>query len=102
VTAFGFGNAVLREGGEHPEAEAADEADPFGAEPTWLLREGAVSRPFNLDTLVIWTLLFGLVNQETAPGGEDQAELISLTRMLRDDLLGEDRWFVTLKGRSAG
>jgi hypothetical protein len=65
VTAFGFGNAVLREQGADREGvppEASD--DPFGAEPVWLLKEGASPRPYNLDTLVIWTLLFGLLNQD--------------------------------------
>jgi hypothetical protein len=101
ASAFGFGNAVLHEpkpGREAPHAEGADEG-PFGAEPTWLLREGAVPRPFNLDTLVVWTLLFGLLNQDGGVGLEADSELGGLCRMLREDLLGEERWFVPLKGR---
>jgi len=93
VTSFGFGNAVLREREydyEDPPPEPTD--DPYGAEPTWLLKEGAIATPFNLDTLVIWTLLQGLRSQE------DQSETDDLCRMLHDDLLTEDRWFVTLKG----
>ncbi len=93
-TAFGFGNAVLRE--EVKETGGIDGTeDPFGAEPTWLLKEGVTPTPYNLDTLVIWTLLFGLLNQELHP------EMDDLCQMLRDDLLNEDRWFLTLKGRLA-
>jgi hypothetical protein len=102
VTAFGFGNAVLREqSGERVGAAAGAEDDPFGAEPIWLLKEGSVPRPFNLDTLVIWTLLFGLLNQEGEKGLESGSEVAALGQMLRDDLLGADRWFVPLKGRLA-
>jgi hypothetical protein len=99
VTAFGFGNAVLREqagGREGTPQEGPD--DTFGAEPIWLLKEGAVPRPYNLDTLVIWTLLFGLLNQSSR-GGEAESEVAELSQMLRDDLMAEDRWFLALKGR---
>src|SRR5207253_2136097 len=66
VTAFGFGNAVLREepGGREGAPPTASE-DPFGPEAIWLLREGVSPQPYNLDTLVIWTMLFGLMNQES-------------------------------------
>ena len=46
-----------------------------------MLKEGAIATPFNLDTLVIWTLLQGLLSQE------DQSETGDLCRMLHDDLL---------------
>jgi len=100
VTAFGFGNAVLRQ----PEAEregAPSEGvqDPFGAEPIWLLKEGEPPRPFNLDTLIIWTLLFGLVNQGTANGLEQETEISGICRMLWEDLEGDDRWLFPLKGQ---
>jgi hypothetical protein len=102
VTAFGFGNAVLREeGGRAGERPAASD-DPFGPEPVWLLREGVPPRPYNLDTLVIWTLLLGLLNQEGRPGQEQKADISELYQMLRDDLDAEDRWLVPLKGRLAG
>jgi hypothetical protein len=99
VTAFGFGNAVLREQASE-RAGASD--DPFGAEPVWLLKEGATPRPYNLDTLVLWTLYFGLLGQDTQRGLEGKAETDDLCRMLHDDLLMEDRWFLPLKGRPAG
>ena len=99
VTAFGFGNAVRREGDGGP-AEPDD--DPFGSEPVWLLKENAAPQPFNLDTLVVWTLLFGLRAQENPTMLEDRSDIGGLCRMLEDDLLGEDRWIVPLKGRLAG
>jgi hypothetical protein len=92
VTSFGFGNAVLRER-EHdydaPTPEPSD--DPYGAEPTWLLKQGTIATPFNLDTLVLWTLHQGLLRQQEISDTGD------LCRMLRDDLLTGDRWFVTVK-----
>src|SRR6266545_4234454 len=75
--------------------------DPFGAEPIWLLREGVTPRPYNLDTLVIWTLLFGLLEQDVRNSPENSSEITELCQMLRDDLLAEDRWFLPLKGRLA-
>jgi hypothetical protein len=102
VTAFGFDNATLREQNgrlEGPAPEALD--DPSDGEPTWLLKEGAAPRPYNLDTLVVWTLLFGLLNQDARNGAESASEIGELCRMLRHDLSAEDRWFLTLKGRPA-
>src|SRR5262249_60162127 len=67
VTAFGFGNAVLREeGGGREGTTTTTPADPFGPEAIWLLREGMPPQPFNLDTLVICPLLFGLLEHHRA------------------------------------
>lgn len=102
VTAFGFGNAVLREQpGERSGTTPEEADDPFGAEPIWLLREGATPRPYNLDTLVIWTLLFGLLEQDVRNAPENSSEIAEMCQMLRDDLLAESRWFLPLKGRLA-
>src|SRR5262249_8723019 len=51
VTAFGFGNAVLREevGGREGTVPSPSD-DPFGPEAIWLLREGMPPQPYNLDT----------------------------------------------------
>jgi hypothetical protein len=97
VTAFGFGNAVLREQGGGREGTPPESADePFGAEPTWLLREGVAPQPFNLDTLFIWTLLYGLLNQ--AGHGVVESEIGEICRMLREDLDAGDPWLLPLKG----
>jgi len=100
VTAFGFGNAVLQQaetGGE--QAAPPAKTDPFGEEPVWLLKEGQAPQPFNLDTLIIWTLLSGLLNRGTPTGLERESEIAEICGMLRQDLEGEDRWFLPLKGR---
>jgi hypothetical protein len=95
VTAFGFGNAVLRrDGGERHEAPGSSE-EPFGDEPIWLLKEGASLQPDNLGALILWSLLLGLMNQT---GPQPRAELDTLGRMLRDDLEAGDPWLVPLKG----
>ena len=102
VTAFGFGNAVLREQpGERAGAPPGSADEPFGAEPVWLLREGVAPHPFNLDTLFIWTLLYGLLSQ--AEGGATGAgpEENDICRMLREDLDAGDPWLLSLKGAKA-
>jgi hypothetical protein len=97
VTSFGFGNAVLSEP-DDTSAEKQPEADePFGAEPIWLLRPGVTSQPFNLDTLLVWTLLFGLRHQE-APGIAAEPETEEICRKLHEDLSLADPWLHSLKG----
>ncbi len=99
VSSFGFGNAVLREErgpreGVHPESED----EPFGSEPIWVLREGASARPYNLDTLFIWTLLFGLLNEEGPGVMEEDTELGRICRTLCQDLDAIEPWFLPLTG----
>jgi hypothetical protein len=102
VTAFGFGNAVLREPGDEGDGTPPESADePFGAEPTWLLREGVAPAPFNLDTLFLWTLLFGLLNRE-GHDFEPESEIGEICRMLREDLDAGDPWLLSLKGGIRG
>lgn len=96
VTAFGFGKAVRHDAGERHEAPgSADE--PFGDEPIWLLKEGESPHPYNLDTLFLWSLLLGLLNQ-TPPNTQMKPELDTICRMLRDDLESGEPWLVPLKG----
>jgi hypothetical protein len=102
VTAFGFGNAVLREQntvqeGTRPESED----EPFGPEPVWLLREGVSAQPANLDTLFIWTLLHGLLAQAGHAVIEEDTELGEMCRTLAGDLEAINPWLLPLKGGSA-
>jgi hypothetical protein len=95
VTAFGFGKAVMRpDGGDRHEAPGSVE-EPFGDEPIWLLKEGESPQPSNLDTLLLWSLLLGMMNQADL---ETNPELDTICRMLRDDLEGGDLWLVPIKG----
>jgi hypothetical protein len=101
VTAFGFGNAVLREEkGEGGRAHSEDE--PFGYEPTWLLREGVSAQPYNLDTLFMWTLLFGLLNEAGHGVFKEDTDVGQVCRALRTDLDTIDPWFLSLAGGIAG
>ena len=96
VTAFGFGKAVLRDDddGRHG-AEHEDEA--FDDEPIWLLRDGELPAPYNLEALFLWSVLHGLLNLADAnPKAKPKLDL--LCRMLRDDLEAEDPWLVPVKG----
>jgi hypothetical protein len=98
VTTFGFGNAVRRQDGTAGERVPPEDDDPFASEPIWLLREGVSAQPYNLDTLLIWTLLFGLLNQ-TGPGVlEADTDLGKICRALAEDLDAIDPWFLRLKG----
>jgi hypothetical protein len=103
VTAFGFGNAVLREEGSGQQGGRPDtDEGPFGSEPTWLLREGASPEPYNLDTLVVWTLLFGLLNQAGHEVIEEDTELGQICRTLAHDLEAIDPWLLSVKGGQVG
>jgi hypothetical protein len=98
VTTFGFGNAVLREEGSEREGELPEaEDDPFASEPIWLLREGVSAQPYNLDTLFLWTLLFGLRNQAGHAVLEEDTELGHICRTLSDELGAIDPWLLPLK-----
>jgi hypothetical protein len=102
VTAFGFGNAVLHEpGGESAGASPGSVDEPFGAEPIWLLREGTALQPFNLDTLLLWTLLVGLLNQ-AGHGADAESQIREVCRRLREDLDAVAPWFLPFKGGLAG
>jgi hypothetical protein len=102
VTAFGFGNAVLRDAGEREGANPESEGEPFGSEPIWLLREGTSAQPYNLDGLFIWTLLFGLLNHAGHGILDEDTELGRICRTLAEDLNVRDPWLVPLKGEIAG
>lgn len=96
VTAFGFGKAVLREGVADRHEEPGSASEPFGDEPIWLLRDGESPAPFNLDTLFLWSLLMGLLNQDRS--GTAEQEIEPICRMLRDDLESGHPWLVPVKG----
>jgi hypothetical protein len=98
VTAFGFGNAVRREDGAGREGVPPDDDDPFGSEPIWLLREAVSAQPYNLDTLLTWTLLFGLLNQAGPGVLEADTDLGQICRTLAEDLDAINPWFHCLKG----
>jgi hypothetical protein len=99
VTSFGFGNAVLREvDAAHKGGRAESEDEPFGPEPVWLLREGLSAQPSNLDTLFIWTLLHGLLEQAGHGVIEEDTELGRICRTLMQDLEAIDPWLLPLEG----
>jgi hypothetical protein len=97
ITAFGFGKAVLRADGTERHDAPGSSDEPFGDEPIWLLKEGETPHPYNLDTLFLWSLLLGLLNQ-TDPASEVEPERDTLCRLLRDDLESVDPWLLPIKG----
>ena len=78
------GKAVLRDDGDRRHgSEHEDEA--FDDEPIWLLREGELPAPYNVDALFVWSVLHGLLVQADAdPKAKPKIDLVC--RMLRDDL----------------
>lgn len=95
VTAFGFGNAVLADGPGGRTPASGDE--PFGAEPVWLLPDGASPRPYNLDALFLWTVLLGLYVQ-SGRDAEAAPEVRGVYRRLSSDLRAADPWLLPVKG----
>jgi hypothetical protein len=95
VTAFGFGKAVMQADGDRQRTgiERADEA--FDDEPIWLMREGELPEPFNLEALFLWSALHGLLNRADA---DPKGKIDLVCRMLRDDLEAADPWLVPVKG----
>src|SRR5262249_26479471 len=63
---------------------------------------GISAQSYNLDTLFIWTLLFGLVNQAGDGRAEGDTELAPICRTLWDDLGAIDPWFLPVKEGVAG
>jgi hypothetical protein len=99
VTSFGFGNAVLHESASERAGTPPGSADELAEEePIWLLREGAALEPFNLDTLFLWTLLFGLLNQAGHGVAEGESEIGEICRTLRGDLDAGNPWLLPIKG----
>jgi hypothetical protein len=99
VTSFGFGNAVLHASASARAGTPPSSADePFEPEPIWLLREGAALEPFNLDTLFLWTLLFGLLNQAGPGVAKTEPQIDEVCRTLRGDLDAGNPWLLPIKG----
>ena len=98
VTAFGFGNAMIKEeSGPRHEAPPDHAEDPFGAEPVWILREGVDPVPFNLDALFLWTLLYGLRAQENTGAVDQDRQTRRISDKLQSDLESANPWIHLLK-----
>ena len=98
VSAFGFRNGMMIEGaapraGMPPDAED----EPFGTEFTWILRDGVDAAPFNLDSLFLWSLLYGLRGQEDTGAIERDRQSRRLSDKLQSDLESANPWIVSLK-----
>jgi hypothetical protein len=103
VSGMGFQNAVLKEI-EADEAlpeelgELDDEGILEATEPVYILKPKHMIQPYNLTTLVVWSLLMGLVNREIEEG--DQYECMGqVVRKLDDDLRDLGGWYIPIKGR---
>lgn len=87
VSSFGWQKAIRKaEGGR-------------GHDASWILREDSGIEPFNVDTLMVWSLLAGLLHQEVPTQGEEVPDIARVFRMLSEDLHTGDDWIVPIKGR---
>jgi hypothetical protein len=89
LSSMGFGTAVER--------PSRGWDDLTLGEPEWLLGPGP-ARPFNLTTLLVWSLLAGVLHrpQEDFPPA-DLPRMAAVCKALRDDLDGIGGWRLPLK-----
>ena len=93
VSALGFGNTVEADVG------VTDRDDIFvDGEPTFIIPEGKVKDPFNIMPLVLWSLVCGMLHQETNLRENDDS-LPHVWRQLQSDLEATSRLAVWLKQR---
>ncbi len=95
TSALGWDRARrLEERPINPEFEEDPERDE---EPQWVLKDGAYPVPYNVDTLITWTLLAGLLPQEVECRGQQEPPLASTARALGNDLQHADAWVVRVR-----
>lgn len=94
VTVFGWNNAV-------PKVPTLEEdAGPERAEePVYILKPGACLQPFNVGSLVLWSVLTGIMNQEVRDPTADEREMVRICNLLQSDLEAQKGWILQLKGQ---
>lgn len=105
VSAFGFGNAVARKAGPEAAAQANQENRPWqvttrgGLEQEYGIQDGRSIEPFNLQSVILWSLLAAALPKEIDMPHDRGVEpaLVRTCRMLREDLTAQNGWFVPLK-----
>ena len=107
TSVFGFGQAVSV---AEPVFEE-DESDKFDLgiqdarshEEGFALRKDSAIEPFNVQALVLWSLLAGALPKEVDVGnGQDEPALARVCRMLSHDLKSINGWIVPVKGDLVG
>lgn len=88
ISSLGLGNTAPV---ETSSGEQGENAAPVDTEAKWTLK-GPEPTPFNLDTLITWTLLQGLRVQASVPPTQ--------LRNLEGDLASTTGWYVPIKGSS--
>lgn len=107
VTATGFDTMRLLEGAQRSDvlvsptngaAPASMRRDFIGEERPYVLKSDAVPQPFNVRTLLAWTLWAGAMPQLVdSTVTEHVAELDAVMDQLRQVLAEPDAWYVTVK-----
>lgn len=90
VSAFGFGTAQ-----ELPGTDRRPANDLSYGEREWVLRREAEQRPYNVTTLVIWSLLAAL-RQRPISNAEEQTRVCQQLQDTLDRLAG---WHIPVKDR---
>lgn len=102
VTAFGFGNAIVRQlSSETTQAVTGprSSAGPLEDEESeWILKPGVTPEPFNVASLIVWSLLAGMLYQEVDVDEDGEAAMARICRMLHSDLETLNGWHVPIRG----
>lgn len=101
VSVLGFGNAVERE--PLPAEDDAEAGEPLSAraiEAAWCIDQGRAIEPFNLQSLLLWSLLAGALEQriELPADCDQEPALARVCRLLSEDLATSGGWVIPVKG----
>ncbi len=101
VSTIGFGNATMRSRDtEEPEEEAVrpwhQSARAF--EPEFGIAEGRTLQPYNLRTLILWSVFSASLTKEVELVGDEVPALARACQKLGEDLHATDGWWIPVKG----
>ena len=100
VSSTGFGTMRLMEGVTRPSVPGEKPGALTGAEPPYILKAGTMPLPFNVRTLLAWTLWAGALPQKVDPQGDDIPELNAVIGQLENQLKADDAWLIPIRTRS--
>lgn len=92
VSAVGFGNAVRMDG-----TNDAQRSEPRTDEPGYRLGADATTEPFNLATLLVYSMVAGLMPKEVDAESPSGKALVQTLQRLTGDLNALNGWLVPVK-----
>ena len=105
VSAFGFGKTEIRakqpretDNGDSGRGPAVWQRTARSEEHAYEVRKGESIDPFNVKTVLLWSLLASMMHREVDCVDGEEIPLATVCGKLMGDLRDCDGWFVTLKG----